>query len=459
MRPAEHVLERAAGYGERLDRAAGRSSRPRARALPRPVERHPARGEQALHDGLRGQRAAVDRAAVPLPRDPARRPRAHQNARGALPRRRRRDHRAVARSRRTASAASTSPTARTSPRRPRSPRTRRYLLYFGALQPWQGVDTALRAFSRLKDLEDLELVICSSTHPRRAKPYRKLAEKLEIEPRWHFQLSEPELAPWREHATLSLAPLRDCARNAQQGCAPLKILESHASGTPVVASDLPATRELIDASTGRLVAPDRPGELARAIRVLLDYPERIAELGRNAAPASTRGTRASPSSKPCTLPTGWQWRRWRERREVGVQGADPRTAGDRGAAAHRGRAQPRRVARAARRRSPSSTGSRTPPGRAAAASGRAATRARRTSRTGCATSRSRCCRSCARTRTRRRRSRSRSTSRVPSSARRSCARRARTRRAATTRSSTPSTTTRGSRARRTSSTAPTCTSR
>ncbi len=161
------------------------------------------------------------------------------------------------------------------------PTDRRYLLYFGALQPWQGVDTALRAFARLKDL-DLDLVICSSTHPRRAKAYRKLAEKLEIEPLWHFQLSERELAPWREHATLSLAPLRDCARNAQQGCAPLKILESHASGTPVIASDLPATRELIDATTGRLVAPDRPGELARAIRVLLDYPEQLAELGRNA---------------------------------------------------------------------------------------------------------------------------------------------------------------------------------
>ena len=122
-------------------------------------------------------------------------------------------------------------------------------------------------------------------HRRRAKPYRKLAEKLEIADRvrWHFALPEDELAPWREHALLSLAPLRDCSRNAVQGCAPLKILESMASGTPVVASDLPAVRELIaDGEHGRLVAPDRPGELARAIRVLLDYPERRAAMGRAA---------------------------------------------------------------------------------------------------------------------------------------------------------------------------------
>jgi glycosyltransferase involved in cell wall biosynthesis len=158
----------------------------------------------------------------------------------------------------------------------------RYLIYFGALQPWQGVDTALSAFARLRDLEDLELVICASVHGRRAKPYRKLAEKLEVSDRvrWHFGLSEPELAPWLDHALLSLAPLRDCSRNAVQGCAPLKIIESLAAGVPVIASDLPVVRELVlDGEHGRLVAPDRPSELARAIRVLLDFPQRRAAMG------------------------------------------------------------------------------------------------------------------------------------------------------------------------------------
>jgi glycosyltransferase involved in cell wall biosynthesis len=160
-----------------------------------------------------------------------------------------------------------------------------YLLYFGALQPWQGVDTALRALARLRDIDELQLVICSAVHQRRAKPYRKLAEKLGVADRvrWQFALPETELAPWREHALLSLAPLRDCSRNALGGCCPLKIIESMASGVPVVASDLPVVRELLsDGEHGRLVAPDRPGELARAIRVLLDFPERRARMGHAA---------------------------------------------------------------------------------------------------------------------------------------------------------------------------------
>jgi glycosyltransferase involved in cell wall biosynthesis len=158
----------------------------------------------------------------------------------------------------------------------------RFLLYFGALQGWQGVDTALRALARLPGLH---LVLCASVHQRRAKAHRKFAEKLGVADRvhWRFALPEPELARYKQHALLSLAPLRDCGRNVVQGCAPLKILESLAAGTPVIASDLPAVREIMrDSEHGRLVAPDRPGELARAIRVALDYPDDLRRMGEAA---------------------------------------------------------------------------------------------------------------------------------------------------------------------------------
>jgi glycosyltransferase involved in cell wall biosynthesis len=159
------------------------------------------------------------------------------------------------------------------------------VIYFGAVQAWQGVDVLLKAFARLRDLDDLHLVICSSNHSRRSKLLRKLAEKLDIDSKviWHFGLSEEELSPWLQHAEMSVAPLTECSRNIEQGCAPLKILESMAAGVPVIASDLPSVRELMtDKIQGRLVHPDRPGELARIIRVLLQYPEVLKEMGERA---------------------------------------------------------------------------------------------------------------------------------------------------------------------------------
>ncbi len=166
--------------------------------------------------------------------------------------------------------------------RPPAPAPWPYLLYFGAVQPWQGIETLLHAFSRLLDFQQLHLVICASVQRRRTKPYRRLVERLGLGARvhWEYTLSQTALEPWRRHALLSIAPLRECSRNLEQGCSPLKILESMAAGLPVVASDLPPVRELMeDGVHGRLVTPDRPGELARAIRILLEYPELRERMG------------------------------------------------------------------------------------------------------------------------------------------------------------------------------------
>jgi glycosyltransferase involved in cell wall biosynthesis len=160
-----------------------------------------------------------------------------------------------------------------------------YILYFGAAQSWQGIDTLLRAFARLADFASLRLVLCASRDSRQWRQYAKLAVKLGVAEKivWKYALEEPELAAWRQHAAVSVAPLTDSPRNVVQGCAPLKILESMASGAAVVASDLPPVRELIaDRENGWLVHPDRPAELARAIRILLDHPPLARAMGEHA---------------------------------------------------------------------------------------------------------------------------------------------------------------------------------
>jgi glycosyltransferase involved in cell wall biosynthesis len=159
---------------------------------------------------------------------------------------------------------------------------RSYLLYFGALQPWQGMATLLRAFARLADFPDLHLVVCASHASRELIAQQRFATRLGVADRmiWRVALEEAELASWRAHALASVAPLTECARNVLQGCAPLKVLESMAEGVPVVASDLASVREIItDGHDGRLVPADRPADLARALRLLVEYPDERARLG------------------------------------------------------------------------------------------------------------------------------------------------------------------------------------
>jgi glycosyltransferase involved in cell wall biosynthesis len=63
-----------------------------------------------------------------------------------------------------------------------------YFLYFGALQEWQGIETLLRAFARLRDLP-VKLVVCYPHPTRYAKAYYRLAERLEIADRVIWQSS------------------------------------------------------------------------------------------------------------------------------------------------------------------------------------------------------------------------------------------------------------------------------
>ena len=145
----------------------------------------------------------------------------------------------------------------------------------------------------------------------------------------------------------------------------------------------------------------------------------------------------------------------RERPEVGVQGADARTAGDRHRQAGRRPALARRMAGAADagRRVRRAVATRCASARRASSCG--ASRASTMFPTGCARSRCRCCRSFARITIRRCRSSSGLDLTGPKQNSKQVGKASPTSRAATTRSSTPSTTIRGSRATLASSTAPT----
>lgn len=160
-----------------------------------------------------------------------------------------------------------------------------YLIYFGAVQSWQGIEVLFKAMKFLRDIDDLKLVLCVSGSKPRLKYLAKLAERMEISSQlvWNYKMKQNEFLPWLAHAKISLAPLVECTRNLVQGCCPLKIVESMAYSVPVVASDLPVVRELIEhKKEGWLVRPDRPSELARAIRLLLLHSSQAEAMAKNA---------------------------------------------------------------------------------------------------------------------------------------------------------------------------------
>ncbi len=158
-----------------------------------------------------------------------------------------------------------------------------YILYFGALQKWQGIKTLLKALKELDDL-NTRLVICASVPKKRTETYQDFAVNIGVAHKidWFYELEKQDLALKIKNAMLSVAPLTLCDRNIVQGCNPLKVLESMAYATPVIASNIPVVCELItDTKTGYLITPDRPELLGRKIRALLETPNQLKKIGLN----------------------------------------------------------------------------------------------------------------------------------------------------------------------------------
>ena len=63
---------------------------------------------------------------------------------------------------------------------------------------------------------------------------------------------------------------------------PMKLFEYMASGRPIVASDIPAVREILNDSNARFVKPDDPKSLAEGITSVIDNPDYSQTIARKA---------------------------------------------------------------------------------------------------------------------------------------------------------------------------------
>jgi glycosyltransferase involved in cell wall biosynthesis len=163
--------------------------------------------------------------------------------------------------------------ARVPERLPARPTDSRTVVYAGQLYPWKGVGTLVRALPLLPDVR-LKIVGGLADDDPHAAALRVLARELGVERRIDFVgfLPHARVAAVIASGAAAVVPLPDNPM-ARFFTSPLKLFEYMAAGVPIVASDLPALREVLaDGRNGLLVPPDDPAALAAALRRLLDDP-------------------------------------------------------------------------------------------------------------------------------------------------------------------------------------------
>ena len=148
------------------------------------------------------------------------------------------------------------------------------LLYIGNLIPLKRVHIAIRALSKLS--EDYRLYIVGDGPQR--KELAVLVKKLGLEKRVFFEGRKPhkEIPVYLSKAHVLLLLSESEGR-------PNVVLEALAAGIPVIASDIPGNRELIEEpKNGILVPVDDVGGVVKAIESIFSSKERWETMSKNA---------------------------------------------------------------------------------------------------------------------------------------------------------------------------------
>jgi glycosyltransferase involved in cell wall biosynthesis len=153
--------------------------------------------------------------------------------------------------------------------RPPAPFT---VAYAGHLYAWKGVDVLLDAIARVPDVRCL-IIGGQEKEPDLAR-LRALTSRLRIENRVTFTgLLPPSAVPDALVQADVLALPNPASAISTHSTSPLKLFEYMAAGRAIVASNLPAIREVLtDERTALLVAAGDPDALAAGIRRLAGDP-------------------------------------------------------------------------------------------------------------------------------------------------------------------------------------------
>jgi len=157
------------------------------------------------------------------------------------------------------------------------PKDKEIILYSGSfyLYDWKGIDVLLEAVKYFEKDWLLILVGGNKHEIEEIKRKYNLDKVLLIERKPHS-----EIPYYLKAADVLVIPNKKGSRFSEEYTSPLKLFEYMASGVPIVASDLPSIREILNESNAILVEPNNPQKLAENIKKVLqdkDFADRISK--------------------------------------------------------------------------------------------------------------------------------------------------------------------------------------
>lgn len=163
------------------------------------------------------------------------------------------------------------------------PINKKILGFFGRFKT-MGMDKGLEViFRSLKKLDDNVILLAMGGKPKDISFYKNMADGLGLNKRVIFteHLNQNEVAGRQKACDALLMPFPFNEHYAYY-MSPLKMFEYMASQRPIVATDLPSVREVLNEKNAILVRPDDPEKLAEGIKKVLESKDLSREIAKQA---------------------------------------------------------------------------------------------------------------------------------------------------------------------------------
>jgi glycosyltransferase involved in cell wall biosynthesis len=154
------------------------------------------------------------------------------------------------------------------------------IVYAGQLYRWKGVDTLIEA---MQHLPDAQLLVVGGDHANLPRIESLVQKHAPGRVRLTGTVPHHAVPFYLAAADVLVLPNSGEQTISRRYTSPLKLFEALAAGRPIVASDIPSLREVLEPDRNALlVKPDDPGALAEGLRTLLDDPQLGMRLAENA---------------------------------------------------------------------------------------------------------------------------------------------------------------------------------
>jgi glycosyltransferase involved in cell wall biosynthesis len=162
------------------------------------------------------------------------------------------------------------------------PLDKKIIMYTGHLYAWKGVDTVIEAAKLCSNYSQIIFVFVGGTEKDLLK-YQKIKESQSLtNVLFVGHREQKEVPEYLACADVLLLPNVPLSVESEHYTSPIKMFEYMASGKPVVASDLPSIREVLNEKNSILVKPADATDLIRGINEALENPIHTREITREA---------------------------------------------------------------------------------------------------------------------------------------------------------------------------------